>query len=569
MTRARMAVALAWLAAIIPGSAGSADAATYHVRKSGSDGNNGLSAATAFLTIGKAVSVAQPGDQVFIGAGTYAESISSARSGTDPKPILIQGDVNGSRTGDGGEIVIAGTGTFALRINGHRYIGISDLTFRGTTNPVLITQASHVWLADCRMENATADSVLVTSSRARLFNCTLTGGNGAGLRVTGDSSTVTLDRSIVDAVGGDGVYSSGGTSVISNCVLRVCGGWGLRHEKGTVTLTNSSIWSCAGGGIRSTSSVGTTTTTAWHNTIVDCGPYGAYVHAASLTFRNNIVAGVTAGLTRFGEGGNCTHSNNLYWNCNQNYSGVSAGTGDKNADPKFVNSVSDFRLQPGSPAIDAGANASSVTYFDHFLASRPSGGGYDIGFHERGPSLSAANTPYSNNFESPMGPEWSQSTRSSGAHFSNFAGRHGNNRLSLLLHTQPGRTYTVRFDLYTIDSWDGLNTDYTLGGPDSFNIAANGKCFFTHTFSWEWGYPVSYPKPPDQTGHLGFNSTWTDAIFRNVSATFRAESTTTQLDFYGRGLQAIDDESWGIDNLEVREGGIRIVRWREVSQTDL
>lgn len=361
----------------------------------------------------------------------------------------------------------------------------------------------------------------------------------------------------------------GGSAVISNCILRDCGGWGLLNEKGTVTLTNSLIQSCGSGGIRTATGVGNTSTIAWHNTIVSCGPHGAYVHAANLTLRNNIIVGVTTGLTRFSNGGNCTHSNNLYWNCNQNYSGASAGSGDQHADPMFVNSASDFRLQAGSPAIDAGANASSVTYFDYFLASRPSGSGYDIGFHERQPTLVPASTPYANDFESPMGAEWSVSTRSSGAHFSTFAGRHGNNRLSLLLNTTPGRTYSVNFDLYAIDSWDGLNTDYTLGGPDSFNIAANGTVFFSHTFSWEWGYPVSYSKPPDQQGHLGFNSTWTDAIFRNVSATFRADSTTTQLDFYGRGLQAIDDESWGIDNLQVRQGGVRIVRWREVSQPEL
>ena len=42
----------------------------------------------------------------------------------------------------------------------------------------------------------------------------------------------------------------------------------------------------------------------------------------------------------------------------------------------------DFRLQSGSPAINAGETLASVTV-DHVGTSRPQGGAHDIGAYER------------------------------------------------------------------------------------------------------------------------------------------------------------------------------------------
>ena len=57
------------------------------------------------------------------------------------------------------------------------------------------------------------------------------------------------------------------------------------------------------------------------------------------------------------------------------------------ADPLFVNAVidpvsGDFHLQPGAPAIDAGANLSPVVSDDLEGVARPQGGGYDVGAYE-------------------------------------------------------------------------------------------------------------------------------------------------------------------------------------------
>ncbi len=54
--------------------------------------------------------------------------------------------------------------------------------------------------------------------------------------------------------------------------------------------------------------------------------------------------------------GNCVSSHNLFYGCGTNYNGCSGGPGDVNADPLFVDSMSDFNLAYGSPAVNAGAD---------------------------------------------------------------------------------------------------------------------------------------------------------------------------------------------------------------------
>jgi hypothetical protein len=68
-----------------------AQAQTYYVAKSGSDSNTGLSAQAAWLTIGHAASVAAAGSTVYVGAGTYHESVTFANSGTASAPIVFNG----------------------------------------------------------------------------------------------------------------------------------------------------------------------------------------------------------------------------------------------------------------------------------------------------------------------------------------------------------------------------------------------------------------------------------------------------------------------------------------------
>lgn len=64
---------------------------TYYVNKSGSDSNNGLSAATAFLSMGAGYEAAVSGDDIIVGAGVYYESIPNASKGF-PNGIIFKAD---------------------------------------------------------------------------------------------------------------------------------------------------------------------------------------------------------------------------------------------------------------------------------------------------------------------------------------------------------------------------------------------------------------------------------------------------------------------------------------------
>ena len=79
-----IAIALALAAAAI------ADGAMYYAATGGDDAADGLSAKTAFGTIGKGVSGLKPGDTLTILPGVYSESVSARISGAPDAPIAIR-----------------------------------------------------------------------------------------------------------------------------------------------------------------------------------------------------------------------------------------------------------------------------------------------------------------------------------------------------------------------------------------------------------------------------------------------------------------------------------------------
>src|SRR5690349_15260446 len=89
-----------------------------------------------------------------------------------------------------------------------------------------------------------------------------------------------------------------------------------------------------------------------------------------------------------------------------------------------------------------------------------------------------ATVPYSTDFEAGIGAEWSSTARSTAhpATFTAFSGRYSNDSQTLSLSgLTVGTSYTVIFDLYIIDSWDG--------GADQFGVEANGTEVFRYSFA--------------------------------------------------------------------------------------
>lgn len=156
----------------------------------------------------------------------------------------------------------------------------------------------------------------------------------------------------------------------------------------------------------------------------------------------------------------------------------------------------------------------------------------------------SASPPYFTDFESGALSEWSNLTTDNSYPqiFTRFAGRYGNTALSLnLTNLNAGESYTLLFDFYALDSWDG--------GSDYFNISVNGEMVFHHSFN-NVGGGQSYPGSPSNFGNFGFNS-YNDAIYRTIAVVFTPTNTSATIVFQGQNLEAIDNESWGIDNVAV------------------
>jgi len=159
---------------------------------------------------------------------------------------------------------------------------------------------------------------------------------------------------------------------------------------------------------------------------------------------------------------------------------------------------------------------------------------------------------YETDFESGAGAEWSSSSVSSAGVFTSFAGRYGNSALTLGLGTNAGADYTVTFDLYLFDSWDG---DHKSWGSDRFGVMIDGQTIFQESFSNFLDRPdwaPSYAGLPDEGGsNLAFSS-WDDSIYRNMQFSFSAAGDATEVSFFATGLQGLNDESWGLDNVVVQ-----------------
>jgi len=145
---------------------------TYYVRKTGSDGLAGTSAATAWATIGKALTGGMAsGDTVYVGAGVYREAVNITI--TPLAMTYVIGDVDGSRTGDAGEVrwtgytstdLVAGNATATCRLNGKSFLTFQAIHFVGSS----------------QANGACIDGLTVTGSHDLTFlRCAFTPGSNA------------------------------------------------------------------------------------------------------------------------------------------------------------------------------------------------------------------------------------------------------------------------------------------------------------------------------------------------------------------------------------------------------
>lgn len=184
----------------------------------------------------------------------------------------------------------------------------------------------------------------------------------------------------------------------------------------------------------------------------------------------------------------------------------------------------------------------------------------------------SAETVYYNDFETESsGSEWtSYALSTTPLEKRTFLGQFGNETVGLSLTDLPEHeALRITFDLYIIGSWDGN----TMPGPDEWGLRVAGGMTLLHTTfavsSPDSGRTQNFPNWIDgpshaqRTGALESNTmgyTWsndarpipvqTDAVWR-LSIVFPHVGDSVGFEFFARGLQTLDDEAWGIDNVRV------------------
>lgn len=199
--------------------------ATYYVRKSGNNALDGLTPATAWATIGKALgsSGMSSGDTTYVGAGVYRESVSVAMVSPTSETKLI-GDVTGKYTGDAGEVrwtayatndTTLPVATATLILVGRDFLTFENISFVGGTTLVVeatsTTNATNITFRRCSFQQG-------SNINTALLDWTGTAGVGAFWTldscIFGYSATVKVRWTFVAHASTD--FDTG--VVVKNCV---------------------------------------------------------------------------------------------------------------------------------------------------------------------------------------------------------------------------------------------------------------------------------------------------------------------------------------------------------------
>jgi hypothetical protein len=410
-------------------------ATTYYVAKIGNDSNPGTEAAP-WLTIQKAATTMEAGDTVYVKQGTYNEKVAPARSGSAGNRITykvypghtVTIDGTGINTGDTSLFDIYGKSYiyvegFRIYNSDAKGVRIRDECHYITLKNLILDTAqmsgihalyswsytpnkvTNIVIDGCEVKYTNADGSdeaisLLYVDQFEIKNCVVhdIDGEKEGIDCKVGCSNGSIHNNevyeselgiYIDAAG----YAAHNIDIYANKVHNNNGsGIVLGNESGG-TITDLNIYNnliynndSRGFNIENYSYLKTRVrffnNTVWHNggeANITISTPSAYLN--DIVIANNIIVGTTGALILYDDyPTEVTIDYNLFYASYYDEDNV-YGANYIQANPLLVNPPGDFRLQSGSPAIDAGS-ATFAPSTDYAGVSRPQGAGYDIGAYE-------------------------------------------------------------------------------------------------------------------------------------------------------------------------------------------
>jgi nitrous oxidase accessory protein NosD len=418
-------------------------ASEFHVTTTGDDDDTG-GTLDPWQTIQHAASTATAGDTVIVHGGTYSEAVVFANDGTAQQPITFRAATGETVIVDGAGITLPGWGGL-LTISERQHIVIDGLQVRhaGPNNEnagILIDESNHIAVRNCttydtrssgigawdstdieildnRIELACNDgsqeclTVAGTDGFLVRGNEVFNGGpgtqGGEGIDLKDGSSNGLVEHNHVHDLNRLGIYVDSWDDHTHDIVVRnntvhdiQASGMAVAAENGgllqDIWIYNNVVHQNRYTGI---------TIAGWgepvpshpidrvwivHNTFVDNGDtWGGGIlfentDATNVVVRNNLVSeNLSFQIADEGSGAGTVVDHNLI----DGFRGDTFeiwGTAPLTGNPHFVSPATrDFRIEPGSAAVDT-ASASDAVTTDHDRGARPLGAGFDVGAFEYG-----------------------------------------------------------------------------------------------------------------------------------------------------------------------------------------
>jgi hypothetical protein len=328
-----------------------------YVATNGDDRNPGTRA-KPFKSINKAASLATPGTEVRVASGRYPGPVKTTRDGDKNARISF---VSEKRWG--AEIIGGDDGAAAWQNDGD-YVDVVGFDISGDNEDGLSTAGSYSRLVKNRVHGFNRSNCVNTANSGYTLHDIDVIGN-----VVYDCGNMRLDHGIY-------VGHTGGT--VANNIVYGSTGYGIHcwHNCNRLTITNNLVFNNKDGGIV----IGQ-----------GDGPNNGSVDADGFTVANNIVVFNGTGIAEEGATGknNKFIKNVVFGNKQAMDLQTGKEIGTIRADPKFVDykadGSGDYRLQPSSPAVNAGTTTGAPD-LDIAGNRRPQGGAVDVGAYELVPA---------------------------------------------------------------------------------------------------------------------------------------------------------------------------------------